>query len=182
MNMNRHASWVWALASVVVGCGSAAEAGANPDGVTSHETFDAGKEGTGVSTHGQDAGKQSGPVPSFAPVRIACGQTSAVTDADGNTWSKDEDYAGGTALFNAEEDIANTSTPSVYWGQRHGVASGGTVAPFHYTVTAPPGRIGNLWRIEARSRMPPHRAETRACKGRKASKAARNRCPERERL
>jgi hypothetical protein len=62
--------------------------------------------------------------PGTTTLRIAAGQTADYTDTDGNVWSADEDYTGGTsAAAAAPLAIANTKDPTIYSGQRYGTFS-----------------------------------------------------------
>jgi hypothetical protein len=86
-----------------------------------------------------DAGATSdsgdgGTVAPFTTIRVAAGQTSAVTDGKGQSWSADTSYTGGTAAVETTQvSIANTDSPALYNGQRYGNPS------FSYVFTVPNG-------------------------------------------
>src|ERR1700722_17179217 len=106
----------WTLAALfIVGGGS--ESGQNS--ATPPSSGDAGSSDAVVTTQ-HDAGARDAAKSTFRAIRIACGQTSPVTDSSGNVWSLDEDYAGGTALLTSGHAVAGTSTPAIYDGQRYG--------------------------------------------------------------
>jgi hypothetical protein len=90
------------------------------------------------ATRDSSAG-DTGAVSPFATIRVAAGQTSAVTDGQGQSWSADTGYTGGTAaLESTPVSIANTNSPALYNGQRYGNPSftyGFTVPNGTYTVT-----------------------------------------------
>jgi hypothetical protein len=93
----------------------------------------------GVST-GTDAGDAmdaTGPdagATAFTTLRIAAGQTDAVTDAQGNTWNADTSFTGGTAAVQSPPTpIAGTDTSALYNGQRYGDPA------FSYQFTVPNG-------------------------------------------
>jgi hypothetical protein len=96
------------------------------------ESDDGGATGT-PDSGSVDAG------PPFSPLRIAAGQTTAVTDSQGNSWAADTAFTGGTAAVqNPATSIAGTDTPALYNGQRYGDPSFGyqfTVPNGTYTVT-----------------------------------------------
>jgi hypothetical protein len=72
--------------------------------------------------------------PTFSTVRVAAGQTVTVQDAQGNAWSPDADFAGGTAYVESSPvAITGTDTPALYNGQRYGNPA------FSYTFTVPNG-------------------------------------------
>jgi len=76
----------------------------------------------------------TGSVAPFSTLRVAAGQTSAVTDAQGQSWSADVDYTGGTAaVATSPVTIAGTDSPVLYNGQRYGDPS------FSYRFTVPDG-------------------------------------------
>lgn len=76
----------------------------------------------------------AGSVAPFTTIRVAAGQTSAVTDAQGNSWSADTSYTGGTpAVESTPVSIAGTDSPVLYNGQRYGDPS------FSYAFTVPNG-------------------------------------------
>lgn len=76
----------------------------------------------------------AGTIGQFSTIRVAAGQTSAVTDAQGQSWSADTSYAGGTAAVESTPvSIANTDSPVLYNGQRYGNPS------FSYGFTVPDG-------------------------------------------
>jgi mannan endo-1,4-beta-mannosidase len=121
-----------ALAAMfIVGCGS----GSAQNHSAPPASDDAGSSDARATT-GRDASAQDAARPTFRPIRIACGQTSPVTDSSGNVWSADEDYAGGTALLTADHAVAGTSSPDLYDGQRYG--DSGTA--FKYVIPVPAGR------------------------------------------
>jgi hypothetical protein len=67
-------------------------------------------------------------------LRVAAGQTAAVADAQGNTWSADQAFTGGTAAVTSPAaPIAGTDSPAIYNGQRYGDPS------FSYQFTVPNG-------------------------------------------
>jgi hypothetical protein len=70
----------------------------------------------------------------FTTIRIAAGQTAAVTDTTGNVWSADEDFTGGTAAVQAPTvAITGTDSSALYNGQRYGDPS------FSYLFPVPNG-------------------------------------------
>jgi len=72
--------------------------------------------------------------PPFSTLRIAAGQTTAVTDAQGNTWAADTGFTGGTAAVQDPAiTIAGTDTSALYNGQRYGNPS------FSYQFSVPNG-------------------------------------------
>ncbi len=74
------------------------------------------------------------PVGNFSTIRIAAGQTSAVTDSTGNVWAADEDFMGGTPYVQPTSvAIAGADTPALYNAERYGNPS------FTYTTTVPNG-------------------------------------------
>lgn len=76
----------------------------------------------------------TGTVTSFATLRVAAGQTSAVSDAQGNTWLADADFTGGTTAVEATPvTIAGTDSSVLYNGQRYGDPS------FSYQFSVPNG-------------------------------------------
>jgi hypothetical protein len=96
----------------------------------------------GGALQGPDAAASSdaavgdtGSVAPFATVRMAAGQTSAVMDAQGQTWSADANYTGGTpAVETTMIPIAMTDSPVLYNGQRYGNPS------FSYQFAVPDGK------------------------------------------
>lgn len=77
---------------------------------------------------------EGGTVAPFTTIRVAAGQASAVNDAQGNGWSADSSYTGGTAAVQGTPvSIANTDSPVLYNGQRYGNPS------FSYAFTVPNG-------------------------------------------
>ncbi|HEY5242833.1 MAG TPA: malectin [Polyangiaceae bacterium] len=95
--------------------------GGAPPGVDAAATVDAGASDTGS-------------VSPFATLRMAAGQTSAVTDAQGQTWSADASYTGGTpAVESPSVTITGTDSPELYNGQRYGNPS------FSYRFAVPNG-------------------------------------------
>jgi hypothetical protein len=84
---------------------------------------------------GRDAGHDAFHAPVFNPIRIACGQTSAVMDADGNTWSPDVDFQGGQPALSPGQPVTGTSTPALYDGQRYGISA----STFSYSIPVAPG-------------------------------------------
>ena len=93
-----------------------------------------GSTGTDASTPTGDAmGPDSG-VTAFTTLRIAAGQTSAITDAQGNTWNADASFTGGTAAVQSPPTpIAGTDTSALYNGQRYGDPA------FSYQFSVPDG-------------------------------------------
>jgi len=78
--------------------------------------------------------RSSDAAPTFEPIRIACGQSIPVTDANGDVWSADEDFVGGTALVGTGM-VTGTPSPRLYVGQRYGDHS----TSFRYTIPLPAG-------------------------------------------
>jgi hypothetical protein len=111
-------AWVTSVASA-----SGADAGVSTG-------TDAGTPaGDAMDAMGSDAGATA-----FTTLRIAAGQTSAVTDAQGNTWSADVSFTGGTAAVQSPPTpIAGTDTSALYNGQRYGDPA------FSYQFTVPDG-------------------------------------------
>jgi hypothetical protein len=95
---------------------------------------DAGaQQGTDAGTT-SDAAGDTGAVAPFTTIRVAAGQTSAVTDAQGQSWSADTSYTGGMAAVETTPvTIANTNSSVLYNGQRYGNPS------FSYAFTVPNG-------------------------------------------
>jgi hypothetical protein len=92
-----------------------------------------GDDGGAPAHDGGANGDASTPSP-FTTIRVAAGQTTAVTDATGNVWSADEDFTGGTAAVQSPTAaITGTDTPALYNGQRYGDPS------FSYLFTVPNG-------------------------------------------
>jgi hypothetical protein len=84
---------------------------------------------------GDDAASDTGSVAPFTALRLAAGQTTPVTDAQGQTWSADADYTGGTPDVEASPvAIAGTDSPVLYNGQRYGDPT------FSYAFDVPDGR------------------------------------------
>jgi hypothetical protein len=102
---------------------------------TGSPTGDAGALQGPDAAAGSDAtAGDTGSVSPFATIRMAAGQTSAVTDAQGQTWSADADYTGGTPAVEATMvPIAMTDSPVLYNGQRYGDPS------FSYEFAVPDG-------------------------------------------
>ena len=76
-------------------------------------------------------------VTGFTTIRVAAGQTAAVTDAQGNVWSADESFAGGTPHVPATVTaITGTDTPALYNAERYGSPS------FTYQFSVPNGAYG----------------------------------------
>ncbi len=72
--------------------------------------------------------------PPFSPLRIAAGQTTAVTDTQGNVWAADTDFTGGTPIVQVPSTtITGSDTPALYNGQRYGDPD------FSYQFTVPNG-------------------------------------------
>ncbi len=70
---------------------------------------------------GDAGGDDTGAASAFTTIRIAAGQTTSVTDAQGNVWSADEDFTGGVgAVPDPQIAIAGTDSPALYNGQRYG--------------------------------------------------------------
>jgi hypothetical protein len=83
---------------------------------------------------GDASGSDTGSVAPSATVRVAAGQTTPVTDAQGQTWIADTDYTGGTPAVEATPvTIAATDTPALYNGQRYGNPT------FSYAFDVPDG-------------------------------------------
>jgi hypothetical protein len=85
---------------------------------------------------GSPADHESADAPSAiaapAPIRVACGATTAYTDARGNTWSADHGFTGGNALVQpAATTFRGTANPRLYAGERWGT--------FHYDFPVPNG-------------------------------------------
>jgi len=106
-----------------------------------------GRKGTDSSVShdasARDGARRDSAAGTFAPIRIVCGQTTPVTDDEGNVWSADEDYVGGTALVSPGV-VAGTTSPAVYYGQRYGVSS----TAFHYTIPVPPGKYSVVLKFD----------------------------------
>jgi hypothetical protein len=86
--------------------------------------------GTGMESGATDGGT----VAPFTTMRIAAGQTSAVTDAQGKSWQADADFSGGTsAVESTPVTIAGTDSSVLYNGQRYGNPS------FSYQFAVPDG-------------------------------------------
>ncbi len=86
-----------------------------------------------AGAHGDAAGSDGGAT-GFTILRIAAGQTGAVTDAQNDTWIADADFTGGTAVVTSPAAaIAGTDSPALYNGQRYGNPS------FSYQFTVPDG-------------------------------------------
>jgi hypothetical protein len=96
---------------------------------------DAGtQQGTDAGATADSSAGDTGAVSPFATIRVAAGQTSAVTDAQGKSWSADTSFTGGMpAVESTPVSIANTSSPVLYNGQRYGNPS------FSYAFTVPNG-------------------------------------------
>ncbi len=109
--------------------------------VTSEASSSTTSRDDGGVKPGMDAGTvpdarsaDAGTIGQFSTIRVAAGQTSAVNDAHGQTWSADTSYAGGTAAVESTPvGIANTDSPVLYNGQRYGNPS------FSYGFTVPDG-------------------------------------------
>jgi len=80
--------------------------------------------GTTVASDASLSGDAAGPeggATGFTTLRVAAGQTSAVADAQNDTWSADVDFTGGTAAVTTPATaIAGTDSPALYNGQRYG--------------------------------------------------------------
>ena len=86
---------------------------------------DSGVDGSATDT---------GSVSPFSTLRVAAGQMSAVADAQGQSWSADVDYTGGTPdVATSPVTIAGTDSPVLYNGQRYGNPS------FSYQFALPNG-------------------------------------------
>jgi hypothetical protein len=91
----------------------AGTASSGTDGGT-QQTFDGGVG------EGSAAG-DTGSVSPFSTLRVAAGQTASVMDAQGQTWSADTDFTGGTAAVSSPSvTIAGTDSSVLYNGQRYG--------------------------------------------------------------
>lgn len=87
-----------------------------------------------AAASGDVVATDSGAVGPFSTIRVAAGQTSAVSDAQNQSWSADTSYTGGTPLVESTQvSIANTDSPALYNGQRYGDPS------FSYAFTVPNG-------------------------------------------
>ncbi|HEY1695657.1 MAG TPA: malectin [Polyangiaceae bacterium] len=93
-----------------------------------------GGTGTPVDAGHAEGGPDGGSVAPFSVIRVAAGQTANVTDAQGQTWTADTGYTGGTAdVETTQVSIAGTDAPVLYNGQRYGNPS------FSYAFTVPNG-------------------------------------------
>ena len=99
---------------------------------SSAPTSDAGSTPVTDAATGPATGVDAGPP--FAPIRVAAGQTTAVTDPQGNVWAADTGFTGGiAAVTSPAAAITGTDTPALYNGQRYGNPS------FSYASTVPNG-------------------------------------------
>jgi len=137
-------TWITGALVLLAGCSSDALTPAKPD-AAGVDAGDASRERASVdASRSRDAGASDGHVIStFNPIRIACGQTTSVMDVDGNVWSADKDYAGGTALT-IPGAIAGTASPALYTGQRYGASS----SAFHYAIPLPAGQYVVLLKFD----------------------------------
>jgi len=109
--------------------------------ITSQTSSPSPATGDAGAQQGPDAGMaadssagDTGTVAPFTTIRVAAGQTSVVTDAQGQSWSADASYTGGMpAVESTPVSIANTTSPVLYNGQRYGNPS------FSYAFTVPNG-------------------------------------------
>jgi Malectin domain len=93
-----------------------------------------GQQATDAGTTSDSSAGDTGTVAPFTTIRVAAGQTSAVTDGQGQSWSADTSYTGGMpAVETTQVSIANTDSPVLYNGQRYGNPS------FSYVFTVPNG-------------------------------------------
>jgi hypothetical protein len=77
--------------------------------------------------------------PAGTVVRIACGESTAYTDHNGNIWAADAHFSGGAAdTHNPPVSIANTNDPQLYNSQRYGDGAGRPTS-FAYAFTVPAG-------------------------------------------
>jgi hypothetical protein len=91
-------------------------------------------QGTDAGAPPDSSAADAGTVTPFTPIRVAAGQTSAVTDGQGQSWSPDTSYTGGAAYVEPTPvSIANTNSPALYNGQRYGNPT------FSYAFTVPNG-------------------------------------------
>jgi Malectin domain len=81
------------------------------------------------------AGKSDGGVTTgFATIRVAAGQTTAVSDSEGVMWSADTQFTGGTAAVQTPPiTITGTDSAVLYNGQRYGDPG------FSYAFSVPDG-------------------------------------------
>lgn len=90
--------------------------------------------GIDAGTTTDSSAGDTGTVAPFSTIRVAAGQTSAVSDAQGASWTQDSSFTGGTAAVEGTPvSIANTDSPVLYNGQRYGNPS------FTYAFTVPNG-------------------------------------------
>ena len=85
-----------------------------------------------ASANGSSASTSLTVKPALPPIRVAAGATSSYTDPQGNLWSADYGYSGGSAS-STSANITNTTTPTLYQHDRW--QQGG----FSYTFTVPNG-------------------------------------------
>jgi hypothetical protein len=79
-------------------------------------------------------------VASASSIRIAAGESTPYTDAQGNVWAADHSFTGGVAATDPSPvSIAGTDAPELYNSQRYGADSSFDPAPFHYTLAVSPG-------------------------------------------
>jgi hypothetical protein len=57
------------------------------------------------------------------PVRIKAGLTTAIKDADGNTWLPDQGFADGETAERPELAITNTTSPMIYQSERYSMTA-----------------------------------------------------------
>jgi hypothetical protein len=105
------------------------------EGASASSSPDGGPpQGVDAGTTGDAGASDTGSVSPFATLRMAAGQPSAVTDAQGQTWSADASYTGGTpAVESPSVTITGTDSPVLYNGQRYGDPS------FSYQFAVPNG-------------------------------------------
>jgi len=83
------------------------------------------------------------PNPVKPPVRIKAGQTTGLTDAEGNVWLPDQGFADGeTTDRDADLKIANTTDPALYRSERYSmtafsypVPNGKYIVKLHFAET-----------------------------------------------
>ena len=62
------------------------------------------------------------------PVRIKCGVTENMTDAEGNVWLADEGYADGETYEADDASVTNTTNPALYRTERYSMTA------YHFAV------------------------------------------------
>jgi len=75
-------------------------------------------------------------------IRIKAGQSTSVTDADGNVWLPDQGFVGGETVERADLPIANTTSPAIYRSERYSmtgfsreVPNGKYIVKLHFAET-----------------------------------------------